>query len=680
MKLTIETIVLYPVNKLLKPRFIKFDADKINVITGYSKRGKSSIIEIIDYCLGNTESNIPIGKIRDYVEIFALKININGHDAFIARDSPRDSQNSSQNMYYVEIEKKGEYAQFNTNDWILTKENFKENRESIKNILNSKSGFQNIKEINKYNENSITVGFRDTTAFQFQSQSIIANGNTIFYNTDSFTHIDRLKTLFPLVLGYKSYEILILDEEVKVLENDEKKLLNKIEDLKIRYENWKFELYEYYSEAIKLSLTNEDIDIENSKVDLIKAELISVVNNVRKNVLLKEGTTVRFSEKLSELENQRSALMRVLTSRKAELSKILKFESVKKEYLETVHTEIKNRLTPIDWFLEQQGSDICPFCESKSNLAFEQLQKLKQYNEENNKLIGINGSNTLSFEKEKIDLRNLIKEQENIIFEFDKNIEILTTDTKENQNSYQKIYEFVGKVTNFLKNLSSPDDKYNTELSLIQSSLKEKRRSLFNLKKKFDKEYSLSKLTKSIKTYVDLLPIENKEYTNVLLDPEKYLGIKIEDNRDNTSSFLNKIGSGSNYMCYHLATMLGLHEFFYKLKLQNRVNYVPSFLILDQPSQVYYPEKIEEKVGKNLELNIEESEDVKNTRQIFQVCSEFMNRTNKEIQIIILEHAPKDTWKKIENINLVEEWRGKDDDGIYSEDYNALIPKEWLLY
>jgi hypothetical protein len=478
----------------------------------------------------------------------------------------------------------------------------------------------------------------------------------------------------------KSYEILILDEEVKVLENDEKKLLNKIEDLKIRYENWKFELYEYYSEAIKLSLTNEDIDFENSKVDLIKSELLSVVYNVRKNVLLKEGTTVRFSEKLAELENQRLTLMRVLTTRKVELSKILKFETVKKEYLETVHTEIKNRLKPIDWFLEQQGSDICPFCESRSNLAFEQLQKLKEYNEENNKLIGLNGSNTLSFEKEKVDLKKLIKEQENIIFEFDKNIEILTRDTQESQNSYQKIYEFVGKVTNFLKNLNSPDVKYSTELSLIQSNLKEKRKNLFNLKKKFDKEFSLSKLTKSIKTYVDLLPIENKEYTNVILDPEKYLGIKIQDNRDDSSSFLNKIGSGSNYMCYHLATMLGLHEFFHNLKMQNRVNYVPSFLVLDQPSQVYYPEKIEEKVGKKVKLNNEESEDVKNTRQIFQVCSEFMNRTNNQIQIIILEHAPKDTWKNIENIKLVEEWRGKDDDGIYSEDYNALIPKEWLLY
>lgn len=680
MKLSIETIVLYPVNKNLSPRFIKFDADKINVITGYSKRGKSSIIEIIDYCLGNSESNIPIGKIRDYVDIFALKININGQNAFIGRDSPKDSQNSSQNMYYVEIEKKGEYSQFNTNEWIVNKENFRENRESIKNILNAKSGFQNIQEINKNSENLITVGFRDTTAFQFQSQSIIANGNTIFYNTDSFTHIDRLRTLFPLVLGYKSYDILILDEEVRNLENDEKKLLNKIEDLKTRYENWKFELYEYYSEAIKLSLTNEDIDISNSDVDLIKSELLSVVNDVRKNILLKGGTTIMFSERLNQLESQRLILMRTLNNRKVELSKILKFENVKKEYYDTVHTEIKNRLKPVEWFLEQKGSDVCPFCESKSDTAFQQLQKLKEYNQENDKLIGTNGSGILSFEKEKIELRKLIKEQENIISEYDKNIEILNIDTHESQNSYQKIYEFVGKVTNFLKNLNSPDDKYNNELLIIQSNLQKKRKSLSILKKKFNKEFTLSKLTKSIKTYVDLLPIENKQFTNVLLDPEKYLGIKIEDNRDNSVSFLNKIGSGSNYMCYHLATMLGLHEFFYKLNLQSRVNYVPSFLVLDQPSQVYYPEKIEEKKGKNIKLNKEESEDVKNTRQIFEVCSEFMKRTNNEIQIIILEHAPKETWSVIDNIKLVEEWRGKDDNGIYSEDFNALIQKNWLLY
>ncbi|SHM36193.1 DUF3732 domain-containing protein [Myroides odoratimimus] len=677
MKLTIETIILYPTNKSLKPRFIKLSKDKINIITGYSKRGKSSIIEIIDYCLGNTESNIPIGKIRDYVDIFALKINLNGHDAFIARDSPKDSKMSSLNMYYVEIDEKGEYSQFNTNDWILDKENFRENRDSVKNILNSKAGFQNVSD---NTENPITVGFRDTTAFQFQSQSIIANGNTIFYNTDSFFHIDRLRTIFPLVLGYKSFEILILDDEVKVLESEEKKLLNKIEDINTRYENWKFELYEYYSEAIKLGLTNKDIDIESSNVDLIKDELQTIISNVRENILIKEGTTVVFSEKIRNLEDQRLIFMRELTSKKSELSKILRFETIKKEYFDTVYTEVKRRLRPIDWFLEQEGTDTCPFCKSKSNLAFEQLQNLKEYNEENNKLIGVKNSNILSFEKEKIELKKSIKKQENLIHEFDKNIKILAKDTREEHNSYQKVYEFIGKVSNFLKNLNSPDEKYSIELFELQKTLKEKRIKLLNLKKKFNKEHSLSKLTKIIKEYIDLLPIENKEYTNVLLDPEKYVGIKIEDKRDGTTSFLNKIGSGSNYMCYHLATILGLHEFFYKLKDNSKINYVPSFLVLDQPSQVYYPEQLEEKVGKNTKLSKEESEDLKNTRKIFEVCSEFMERTNNEIQIIILEHAPEKTWEGINNINLVEEWRGKEDDGIYSKDYKALIPQEWLLY
>lgn len=103
--------------------------------------------------------------------------------------------------------------------------------------------------------------------------------------------------------------------------------------------------------------------------------------------------------------------------------------------------------------------------------------------------------------------------------------------------SYQKIYEFVGKVSNFLKNLVSPSDKYQGELSQIQSDLLAKRIVLSKLKKKFDKELTLSKLTKSIKTYVDILPIENKQYCNVLIDPDKHLGIKIEDsyNKNNNS-------------------------------------------------------------------------------------------------------------------------------------------------
>ncbi|WP_395063913.1 DUF3732 domain-containing protein [Flavobacterium sp.] len=682
MKLVIKNIILYPVNRELEPRIIKFSGNKIDVITGFSKRGKSSIIEIIDYCLGNSDCSIPIGEIRNLVDVFALKIVVNGKDIFIGRESPGNSGQSSKKMYFQEIDEKGEYKQFNSNDWLNEKEKYSHNSENIKSILNSYGKFQDVEEFVNEKEDSITVGFRDTTAFQFQSQSIIANGNTIFFNTDDFFHQNRLKKLFPLVLGYKSYDMLLLEDEIKVLEKDRSKISGKVEDLKERYQNWQSNIYEYYSEAVKIGLSNSDIDITTSSVNLIRSELEQILRDVKQNNLFKEGNTIRFSEKLEEFELERTALFRNLQIKKMELNKILQFENTKKEYIENVYSQINERLKPIDWFLNRKGIDYCPFCESKSDNALIELQKLKVVKEENNKLKDIDFSTDLSFENEKSILKKTIKELEISINQFDKNINILLNETKEEQFVYQRIYEFIGKVSTFIQNLPDEDNELVNQLKSIDKKLEEKQKKLNRLKQKFDKQHILNKVSKSIKTYIDLLPIEHKKDCNVLIDPEKYLGIKIKDDKNRTETFLNKIGSGSNYMCYHLATMLGLHEYFYKLKEVGKINYVPSFLVLDQPSQVYYPDVLDKKISEDIELKDKESEDLENTKKIFDVCAKFIQRTNNEIQIIILEHAPQSTWKEIDSkfINLVEEWRGKEEeDGSYSKDYNALLQKEWLI-
>lgn len=681
MNLIIKNIILYPVNRELEPRIIRFSGNKIDIITGFSKRGKSSIIEIIDYCLGNSDCSIPIGEIRNLVDVFALKIVVNGKDIFIGRDSPGNSGQSSKKMYFQEIDEKGEYKQFNSNEWLHNKEMYSQNSESVKSILNSYGKFLDVEEFVNEKEESITVGFRDTTAFQFQSQSIIANGNTIFFNTDDFFHQNRLKKLFPLALGYKSYDMLQLEDEIKVLEKDWSKISNKVEDLKERYQNWQSNIYEYYSEAVKLGLSNNDIDISTSSVNQIRFELEKILHDVKQNNLFKEGNTIRFSEKLEEFELERTTLFRNLQTKKMELNKIIKFENTKNEYIENVYTQINERLKPIDWFLNRKGIDYCPFCETTSDKASVELQKLKVVKEENLKLKDINFSTDLSFEKEKSTLKQNIKELETSIKQFDKNINILLNETKDEQFVYQRIYEFVGKVSTFIKNLPDEDNELVSQLNLIEKILNDKRKKLSGLKQKFDKQHILDKVSKSIKTYIDLLPIENNKHCNVLIDPEKYLGIKIKDDKNKTETFLNKIGSGSNYMCYHLATMLGLHEYFHKLKEVGKINYVPSFLVLDQPSQVYYPDVLDEKISKKKELKIKESEDLENTKKIFDVCAKFIERTNNEVQIIILEHAPKSTWNKINSkfINLVEEWRGKEEDGDYSEDYNALLKKEWLI-
>jgi hypothetical protein len=140
-------------------------------------------------------------------------------------------------------------------------------------------------------------------------------------------------------------------------------------------------------------------------------------------------------------------------------------------------------------------------------------------------------------------------------------------------------------------------------------------------------------------------------------------------------NFLYKLGSGANHRCFHLATLLGLHEYFLKLPETGKKNYVPSFLVLDQLSQVYFPEDFND-LEKNLvdDKKKKISEDIQNTTMIFNACSKFLEWNNFETQIIILEHASKSTWEGVDHINLVEEWRGQFDEPTF----NALIPKAWF--
>jgi len=67
---------------------------------------------------------------------------------------------------------------------------------------------------------------------------------------------------------------------------------------------------------------------------------------------------------------------------------------------------------------------------------------------------------------------------------------------------------------------------------------------------------------------------------------ERELNIRFEREGTNRPDYLWEIGSGENWMGYHLAALLALHGVFLGLGANNPA---PSFLVIDQPSQVYFP-------------------------------------------------------------------------------------------
>ncbi|SFE67390.1 Protein of unknown function [Chitinophaga sp. CF118] len=681
MFLKIKHIILFPKNVELAPRVIEFKEDKVNVITGYSQRGKSALIHIIDYCLGSSDCNIPIGKIRSNVQRCAINIRLGDRYMFIARDLPEGSKDT---FIYYEMYTKEEGRVFKFDRWIDNADGFKTNRNDLKGMLGKIAGFENILEKDDSDKSlspfDYPASFRDTAAFQFQPQNIIANPTTIFFKTDTFEHLKRLKNMFPLVLGYKSFEILRTEREIEILEKEERGVSNRYEEVKLMYENWQSDVYQLYSKAVQLGLSIADINIETSSVEQINQELSSILLNIKNRDYFKEGSTFRYTENVEELDNRRLELMRSLDSLRADLLKIENFDRAKEKYVNKVASEVDVRLRPIDWFLTLKGNNTCPFCESETSKSIYDLLDLKDKQVENAQ--ALSAAKVVSFEEERTQYKSKIRETEGAIKKIQLNIDILIAENKEYYARYQDIFEYAGMLENVLDNLNKikPSGQLAIDLEEIRGKLLDKKKKLNRLLQKFDMKQCLRKVTNSIDTYIKILPIEENTKRRVLLDPEKSVSIKIEDTESKNITFLSKLGSGANHMGYHLATMLGLHEYFLKLPAEGKINYVPSFLVLDQPSQVYFPEKFPDPLA---EGNIPDSgdkktsEDIENTTAIFKACSEFMKRTECKGQIIILEHAPESTWTGIEHMHLVAEWRGNLDTP--ESKFDALIPANWLI-
>ena len=88
MQFQIREIVLWAKKAGHAPRRVRFEPGRLNVITGWSKTGKSAVIPIIDYCLGSDTCAIPVKTIRDATAWFGLLVDTEVGQYLFARREP----------------------------------------------------------------------------------------------------------------------------------------------------------------------------------------------------------------------------------------------------------------------------------------------------------------------------------------------------------------------------------------------------------------------------------------------------------------------------------------------------------------------------------------------------------------------------------------------------------------
>src|SRR5690606_11266967 len=166
-----------------------------------------------------------------------------------------------------------------------------------------------------------------------------------------------------------------------------------------------------------------------------------------------------------------------------------------------------------------------------------------------------------------------------------------------------------------------------------------------------------SKVTTIIKHYAEIFKAENRQELIEFSHKDLMLNFLMPNGRREA---LYEIGSGHNYMAYHISTLLAFHEFF----LSVNHHPTPSFIIFDQPTQVYFPESTD-----NEET---EGEDLSRVKRIFEALNSAIERTEGKLQIIVLEHVGKSVWDGFEHISMLKRWRNGEEDP-------ALIPMDWII-
>jgi hypothetical protein len=119
---------------------------------------------------------------------------------------------------------------------------------------------------------------------------------------------------------------------------------------------------------------------------------------------------------------------------------------------------------------------------------------------------------------------------------------------------------------------------------------------------------------------------------------------------------LANLGSGQNWVGYHIAAHLALHRFFV-----NQSRPVPRFLMLDQPSQAHFQS---DPTLTNADGTDPETERV---RELYHLIADYAEAHAGSLQVIVVDHARfSDDWFQSK---IVHDWHGGE----------KLIPASWLV-
>ncbi|MDD6003716.1 MAG: DUF3732 domain-containing protein [Bacteroidales bacterium] len=638
MKTILHKIKIWFKNTNVEPKEIVFYNNKINVITGDSTKGKSSIFAIIDYCLLSYNNNIA-HQISEAATWFGIEISFNDTRYVICRQSPSMGRTSEDVFFKMGI-------------------TMPENAPKPTGKINLyRDALNKIFECNKYN-------FRDTLLYVFLTENIIAD-QTRFLDTDyiynKFDSDSLIDNFYRFIGSDNEYY-----DSKKVEYDETEKKIEKITKDKKKYEKDLKKYEDNINELINLCVASNFL---SSKSFLTLEGIPSIIVDsdeaeISKNLYMK----IDELQKYQSMERKERLLSNFIAKQEAEMTKdnvLMKIDELQKQKSVLLHKQYiferyEKQCKRYKSKLKEYSDCLKPIVALSSKfrdqlidypITKEFVRHLEYSLKETKRQINALPDEPLVDYSEKF---NQIK---NSIKELDNRIEALE---KEDTSYDKKKYAILGEISYRFKELidKKPTTNYNLNEYLaledvarqLKEILTQRDKNRDELKSLF--EFEVNNIFQQVSTIDNYLKNSNPIY----FVEKKRLMLQYSEDTLWAKTLIENLGSKSNFMFLHICFFLGLHRYL----LKNRYSFIPSILLIDQPSLPYFASK-----GEN---NNDQKSDEKKLKNVFEILNNFITYINQELhtdfQIIMLEHAEPRYWKKLENFATREEFFGR---GLYPD-------------
>ena len=621
--------------------------DGLNVITGRSSTGKSALSDIIEFCMGRSTFNVPEGVIRDRVSWYAVIYRFEGEEVLVAKPGPAPGalSGSMAMVWRGAVLNVPEHSELEVND----------SDDGVVALLTQLLGIhENTTDVPiDSSRESFDANIKHTLYYLFQKQAIVTNKDQLFYRQNELFQPQAIKDTLPILLGISGRDKFALESQLRIVQRELRLNAKLLQQAKEAIDNSEERAIGLLSEARAVGILQSTGSDEMDVIALLRQTLAWQPTPVPED----DGLRVSSIEKeLVDLRESRRETQRRIDAAQQFARRADGFESEV--------TEQRDRLTSIKALPVNKatGEWQWPFAEANlgmtTPIARALLSELESLDRE---LTAVTGDRPA--------LEAYLAEQQREVASIGEQIRAKELELASAISASELIAQMgnrnnaasrvVGRISLFLENLVPDAElrRLTNEERRLKARVAEIERRLGANDSNARLVSTLSNIAMYMSGYINDLGGEFGQYP-ARLDLQN---LTVVIDRPGRPVYMNKTGGGENHLAYHLAALLALHRF---ASTYNQP--MPRFMLIDQPTQVYFPSE-----GAYLEAggSIEQTEkdaDLEAVRRLFEVLFRFTIEDAPGFQLIVTEHA-----------NLRDEWFQA---ALVEDPWTkppALVPEDW---